>query len=224
MSEHQETLAPQKERTQEIIRRLKELYPDARCSLHFTNPLELLVATILSAQCTDERVNRVTATLFQKYRTAQDYLSVPLEELEEDIRPTGFYKNKARTLRRCCQALVEHHGGQVPADMASLVKLSGIGRKTANVVLGNAFHRAEGIVVDTHVKRLAGRLGLSGQTDPEKIEADLMRLVPQEEWVRFAHLLIYHGRQICGARKPKCAECVLADLCPSAQEEEKRFS
>lgn len=212
-----ETLAEKKARTLEIIRRLKIMYPDARCSLQFTTPLELLVATILSAQCTDERVNQVTRSLFQKYRSAEDYLAVPLEELEADIRPTGFYKNKAKSLRKCCEALVREHGGTVPSEMEALLKLSGIGRKTANVILGNAFHKQEGIVVDTHVKRLANRLGLSAQTHPDKIEADLLLLVPREDWTLFSHLLIYHGRQICLARKPKCPDCQLNTLCPSAQ-------
>ncbi len=212
-----ETLAEKKARNREIIRRLKIMYPDARCSLQFTTPLELLVATILSAQCTDERVNQVTNSLFQKYRSAKDYLAVPLEELEADIRPTGFYKNKAKSLRKCCEALVREHRGSVPSEMEALLKLSGIGRKTANVILGNAFHKQEGIVVDTHVKRLANRLGLSAQTHPDKIEADLLPLVPRKDWTLFSHLLIYHGRQVCLARKPRCADCQLNTLCPSAQ-------
>lgn len=212
-----ETLAEKKARTREIIRRLKIMYPDARCSLQFTTPLELLVATVLSAQCTDERVNQVTRSLFQKYRSAKDYLAVPLEELEADIRPTGFYKNKAKSLRKCCEALVREHEGTVPSEMEALLKLSGIGRKTANVILGNAFHKQEGIVVDTHVKRLANRLGLSAQTHPDKIEADLLPLVPRKDWTLFSHLLIYHGRQVCLARKPRCADCQLNTLCPSAQ-------
>ena len=189
-----ETLAQKRARTEEIIRRLKAAYPDARCSLNFSNALELLVATVLSAQCTDERVNSVTTSLFRKYRTAQDYAEAPAGELEEDIRSTGFYRNKAKAIRACCAELVRRFGGEVPAEMDVLVQLPGIGRKTANVILGNAYNIASGIVVDTHVRRLAGRLGLSSHTDPDKIEQDLLAVVPREDWIIFAHLLILHGR------------------------------
>ena len=212
-----ETLEEKKARVQKIIERLRQVYPDAKCALNFSNPLELLVATILSAQCTDERVNQVTAELFQKYRSAEDYARVNLTELEEDIRSTGFFRNKARSLKALGQTLVTEHGGKVPETMEELVKLPGVGRKTANVVLGNAYCKNEGIVVDTHVKRLASRLGLSDNGNPDKIEQDLMQLVPREQWTLFGHLLIWHGRYVCHARKPKCGECVIQDLCPSAE-------
>lgn len=213
----QETVAQKQVRTRQVIERLKATYPDARCSLDYTSPLELLVATVLSAQCTDERVNVVTRALFKKYRRARDYAEAPAGELEEDIRSTGFYRNKAKALRACCAELVQRYEGDVPADLAVLVQLPGIGRKTANVILGNAFDMAEGIVVDTHVRRLAGRLGWSQQTDPEKIECDLMTLVPREDWIMVSHLLISHGRKICTARAPKCVVCPVNDLCPAAQ-------
>jgi endonuclease III len=212
-----ETLSQKRVRTRKLIERLKAAYPDARCSLNYTNPLELLVATVLSAQCTDERVNIVTRTLFQKYRMARDFAEAPPGELEEDIKSTGFYRNKAQALRACCAEIVQRYDGQVPPDMAALVQLPGIGRKTANVILGNAFNIAEGIVVDTHVRRLAGRLGLSPQTDPDKIEQDLVAVVPREGWVGFGHLLILHGRKICVARAPKCPVCPVNGLCPSAK-------
>ncbi len=212
-----ETFEEKKERTRKIIERLRQIYPDARCALNFSNPLELLVATILSAQCTDERVNQVTKNLFKKYKTAHDYANADLTELENDIRSTGFFRNKARSLKALGQTLVAEHGGQVPDSMEALVQLPGVGRKTANVVLGNAYCKNEGIVVDTHVKRLAARLGLSDNGNPDKIEQDLMQLVPREQWTLFGHLLIWHGRAVCQARKPKCNECVIKDLCPSAQ-------
>ncbi len=200
----------------EVITRLKAEYPDARTELDWTNPLELLVATILSAQTTDVRVNGVTKTLFEKYRTAADYANADPNELEEDIRPTGFYRNKARSLQGMARALVEEHGGEVPRTMPELVALPGVGRKTANVVLGNAFGIDEGVVVDTHVRRVSNRLGLTGKQDPEKIERDLMSVVPREDWTVFSHLLIFHGRRRCKARKPDCPNCVLNDICPSA--------
>jgi endonuclease III len=196
--------------------RLKAEYPDARTELDWSNPLELLVATILSAQTTDVQVNRVTESLFSKYRTAEDYADSTPDELEEDIRPTGFYRNKARSLRGMAGALVEKHGGEVPRTMSELVALPGVGRKTANVVLGNAFGTNEGIVVDTHVRRVSGRLGLTESSDPVKIERELMRLVPEREWTIFSHLLILHGRRTCKARKPDCPNCILNDICPSA--------
>ena len=200
----------------EIISRLKEAYPDARTALDWTNPLELLVATVLSAQTTDVRVNAVTPDLFAKYPTAADYAGADPAELEEDIRPTGFFRNKAKSLRGMTQALVEDHGGEVPRTMQELVALPGVGRKTANVVLGNAFAIDEGVVVDTHVRRLSNRLGLTSHDDPEKIERDLMQTVPREDWTVFSHLLILHGRGVCKARKPDCENCVVNDLCPSA--------
>lgn len=201
-------------RTRAIISRLRRAYPDARCALDHQNPLQLLVATILSAQCTDERVNQVTPALFAKYPTAADYANAPAGELEKMIQSTGFYRNKAKAIRACCRAIAERFGGRVPDNMNDLLTLAGIGRKTANVVLGVAYGKAEGIVVDTHVSRLAQRLGLTRHTDPEKIEQDLMNLVPKSDWIDFAHLLIWHGRRRCTARKPDCANCELAQLCP----------
>ncbi len=200
----------------EVIGRLKAEYPDARTELNWTNPLELLVATMLSAQTTDVRVNGVTESLFAKYRTAEDYAGAPPGELEEDIRPTGFYRNKARSLRGMARALVDEHEGEVPRTMQELVALPGVGRKTANVVLGNAFGMDEGIVVDTHVRRVSGRLGLTQSEDPAKIEQDLMKVVPEEDWTIFSHLLIFHGRRTCRARKPDCPSCIINDICPSA--------
>jgi endonuclease-3 len=200
----------------EVIPRLKKEYPDARTELDWTNPLELLVATVLSAQTTDVRVNQVTEGLFEKYRTAADYAGAEPGELEEDIRPTGFYRNKARALQGIARALLEEHGGEVPRTMPELVALPGVGRKTANVVLGNAFGVDEGIVVDTHVRRVSNRLGLTGERDPEKIEKDLLQMVPEEDRTIFSHLLILHGRRVCKARKPDCPGCVLNDVCPSA--------
>ena len=201
----------------EVVARLKAEYPDARTELDWKNPLELLVATMLSAQTTDVQVNRVTQSLFAKYRTAEDYAHADPSELEEDIRPTGFYRNKARSLRNMAGALVEEHGGEVPGTMQELVALPGVGRKTANVVLGNAFGVDEGIVVDTHVRRVSGRLGLTENKDPVKIEQDLMKIVPEEDWTVFSHLLILHGRRTCKARKPDCPNCILNDICPSAR-------
>ncbi len=213
----QESLSQKQTRTGELIARLKAAYPDVRCSLNFSSPLELLVATVLSAQCTDARVNLVSKLLFKKYRTASDYATAPSEQLEEDIKSTGFYRNKAKALRACCAELVARYGGQVPADMAALVRLPGVGRKTANVILGNAYEIAEGIVVDTHVRRLAGRLGLTQHLDPDKIEQDLLQVVPHQDWVVFSHLLILHGRRICSARVPQCPVCPVNDLCPAAK-------
>jgi endonuclease-3 len=203
-------------RAQEIVARLREMYPDARCSLDYETPLQLLVATILSAQCTDERVNTVTRQLFQKYRTAEDYARVPQEEFEQEIRSTGFYRNKAKAIRQAAQLLLDEFRGEVPRTMEELIRLPGVARKTANVVLGNCWGIASGVVVDTHVARLSRRLGLTEHQDPEKIERDLMELIPQQEWIFLGHALIYHGRRVCEARKPRCAECRLASLCPSA--------
>jgi endonuclease-3 len=204
------------EQIQAIIAELRRLYPDAKCSLNFSNPLELLIATQLSAQCTDERVNIVTLDLFRKYRSVEDYATVSQEELEQDIKPTGFYRNKAKNIRAACQRLITNYGGAVPRTMADLLTLPGVARKTANVVLGNAFGIIEGIVVDTHVGRLARRFGWTTNEDPAKVEQDLMRLVPQKDWLKLAHMMIYHGRAICLARKPLCEQCTLVQLCPSA--------
>ncbi|HET6885310.1 MAG TPA: endonuclease III [Rubrobacteraceae bacterium] len=200
----------------EVMARLKGEYPDARTELNWESPLELLVATMLSAQTTDVRVNMVTEELFERYCTAADYAGADPAQLEEDIRPTGFYRNKARALQGMTRALLERHGGEVPRTMAELVALPGVGRKTANVVLGTAFGVDEGVVVDTHVRRVSGRLGLTEESDPEKIEQDLLGLVPEGERALFSHLLIFHGRRVCKARKPDCPNCVLNDICPSA--------
>jgi len=212
-----ESKRARKRRTNEILERLAEEYPNARCALAHRSPLELLVATILSAQCTDKRVNEVTPNLFARYPDAEAYASASADELEEMIRSTGFFRNKARSLRGLGQALVESHAGKVPKTMAELVALPGVGRKTANVVLGNAFGIDEGIVVDTHVGRLSRRLALTAEKDPVRVEKDLVELVPRSHWTLWAHLLIDHGRRVCKARRPECAACVLATLCPSAE-------
>ena len=200
----------------EVMARLKEAYPDARTELLWEDPLQLLVATILSAQSTDVRVNQVTKGLFRRYRTAGDFAEADLEDLEEEIRSVGFYRNKARAIKGMAQVLVEDYGGEVPRTMGDLVQLPGVGRKTANVVLGNAFGIDEGVVVDTHVRRLSNRLGLTEHHDPEKIERDLLEIVPEGERTFFSHLLIFHGRRVCKSRKPDCPGCVLNDICPSA--------
>jgi endonuclease III len=213
-----ESLAEKKVRTLKITEGLRQAYPDAHCELNFTNPLQLLVATILSAQSTDKQVNLVTADLFKKYRSAQAFAEADLEELQRDIQRLGFFRNKAKSIKACGQQLVERHKGEVPRTMEELTALAGVGRKTANVVLGNAFGINTGVVVDTHVTRLSKRLGLSRHDLTEKIEQDLMKLVPQKEWTVFSHRMIYHGRAVCVARKPKCRECLLNPLCPSAEE------
>lgn len=205
-----------KERIKSLLRRLKKEYPEAGCSLRHADPLELLVATILSAQCTDKRVNEVTQTLFREYTTAEDYANADPEVFEEQIRSTGFFRNKTKSILNMAAALVERHGGEVPNSMDELVKLPGVGRKTANVVLGNAFGVDEGVVVDTHVKRICNKLQLTRNQDPEKIERDLMKIVPKKDWTLWPHLLIHHGRAVCVARKPKCEECSLVDLCPGS--------
>lgn len=207
-------ITDKKEHTAEIIKRLKKLYPDAHCALNHSNAFELLVATILSAQCTDDRVNIVTATLFRKYRSPQDFVEVPLEELTQDIKSINFFNNKAKNIQAMAAKIIENFGGEVPQTIEELLTLNGVARKTANVVLGNAFGIASGVVVDTHVSRLSQRLGITEETTPEKIEKDLAALVPKKEWVMFPHWLIYHGRQVCNARKPKCDECKLIDICP----------
>jgi endonuclease-3 len=209
------TLRNAKDRVVPIIRKLKRQYPAARCALDHTDPLQLLVATILSAQCTDVRVNMVTKDLFAKYRTADDYANADPDDLEDFIRSTGFFRNKTKSILGMAQALVERHGGEVPSTMEELTALPGVGRKTANVVLGNAFGIDEGIVVDTHVKRISNRLKLTNKTDPEKIERDLVKIVPRTEWTMFSHLLIHHGRDICPARTPQCEICPVRPLCPS---------
>ncbi len=206
----------EEERLEEIARRLEEAYESTEISLDYSNPLELLVATILSAQCTDERVNQVTEVLFDRCRTARDYAEIDREELEEIIRSTGFYRNKAKHIQGMAEKVLAEHDGRVPRTMEELVELPGVARKTANVVLSNAFDRHEGVVVDTHVKRVAGRLGLTEETRPEKVEGDLMDALPREDWHPFAWRLIRHGRAVCDARSPDCEVCFLSDLCPSA--------
>ncbi len=199
-----------------IISLLKKEYPGVKIALVHSNPLELLIATILSAQCTDVRVNEVTKTLFKKYRTPEDYIKVRQEELEKDIYSTGFYRNKAKNIKKLSELIVNNFGGKVPDNMEELLTLPGVARKTANIVLSSAFGKIEGIAVDTHVKRLSARLGLTENTDPDKIEKDLMKIIPKDEWAVFTLLLIHHGRKICTAKKPLCSECVLNKLCPSA--------
>jgi len=211
--------AQQKRRAAKIARRLGQHYPNAACSLNFQTPLELLVATILSAQCTDTRVNEVAKTLFGKYPTAAHYAQAPPAQLERDIQSTGFFRNKAKSIQASCRTLLERYGGEVPRDIEALVELPGVGRKTANVVLGTAYGVATGVVVDTHVSRLSLRMGLTPPQkaktiNTDKIERDLMALIPQGQWVQFGHAMVWHGRRVCDARKPRCAECVVGDLCP----------
>jgi endonuclease III len=209
-------VAEEKKRAGKIIGQLKRAYPDARCSLNYSTPLELLIATILSAQCTDDRVNIVTRDLFGKYRSAEDYVNAVPAELERDIHSTGFFRNKAKAIQGACRMIGEQHGGRVPETLEELIALPGVARKTANVVLGNAFHIASGVVVDTHVSRVSQRLRLTTHEQPEKIERDLIELVPRKDWIIFPHLLIAHGRAICKARTPLCAECPVEPLCPSS--------
>src|ERR1019366_4927318 len=211
-----ETLEARKARLKKIIAALDRTYPDAHCELNHTDPLQLLIATILSAQCTDKRVNIVTKELFEKYRSASDYANAPLAELEQAVKTTGFFRNKAKNIQACCRKLIVRHGGRVPRTMEELTQLDGVGRKTANVVLGNAFGINVGVVVDTHISRLSQRLGLTREKDPKKIEQDLIPLVSREQWTLFSHWLIWHGRLRCDARKPDCATCEIAELCPSA--------
>lgn len=206
-----------RERVARLIEAFPRVYPDAHCELDFKNPLELLIATILSAQCTDKRVNMVTPGLFKKYRTAVNYAKAPASEIEKAIRSTGFFRSKTKSIRGATSTIVSKFGGRVPDSMEKLRELPGVGRKTANVVLGNAFHKDEGIVVDTHVVRLSQRLGLTKHSDPEKIEADLMKLVPREHWTNWSHWLIWHGRRRCYARKPDCRQCEVFGLCPSGK-------
>jgi endonuclease-3 len=209
-----ESPSAKKERATKIIAALQRTYPDAHCELNFSNPLELLLATILSAQCTDRRVNIVTEKLFKKYRAAEDFAHANISELENEIRSTGFYRNKARNIQNACRAILEKHGGKVPRTMEELTELGGVGRKTANVVLGNAFGINIGVVVDTHVKRLTHRLGLTTHRAPEKVEKGLIELIPQKLWTLFSHWLIWHGRRRCFARKPDCGNCEIKGLCP----------
>jgi endonuclease-3 len=215
---------PKSARISAILEVLERTYPDAHCELNFQSPLELLMATILSAQCTDVRVNQVTKVLFDRCKTARDYVEIPVAELESIIRSTGFYRAKAKNLKSCASALVTRHGGEVPRSLEELTQLAGVGRKTANVVLGDAFQTPYGVVVDTHVQRLSGRLQLSKHSTPEKIEVDLMKVVPKESWARLSHWLIWHGRRRCDARKPDCAQCELRALCPSAGEKAARIA
>jgi endonuclease-3 len=216
-----ETLEAKIARAKKIIAGLEKTYPGAHCELNFSNPLELLIATILSAQCTDKRVNIVTENLFKKYRSAADFANADLSELEQAIKTAGFYRNKARNIKAAARSIVEEHGGEVPRTMEELVELGGVGRKTANVVLGNAFDTNVGVVVDTHVARLSFRLGLVNDADPVKIEQVLMKLVPQEKWTQFSHLLIWHGRRRCYARNPDCRNCEILNLCPRFGVKEK---
>lgn len=204
-------------RARRILQALYQSYPDAKCALVYSNPLELLVATILSAQCTDVRVNQVTSSLFRKYKTALDYARADREVLEQEIRSTGFFRSKAKSIQEACRILVEKFKEQVPSTLEDLIELRGVGRKTANVVLGTWFGRAEGVVVDTHVHRIAKRLQLTRRDDPVRIEQDLMRLLPRNDWIQFSHMVIWHGRRLCTARSPRCGECPLAPDCPSAR-------
>jgi len=210
-----ESIKTKTDRTAAIIYKLQITYPNARCELTYSSPLELLIATILSAQCTDKQVNIVTSYLFKKYRAASDYIEVHLEELQNDIKRIGLFRNKSKSIQKCCRSLIENHGGSVPANMKSLIALAGVGRKTANVVLGNAFNINEGVVVDTHVARLSNRLGFTLEKTPEKIEINLQKLVPRNDWTMFSHWLIWHGRRRCSARNPDCSACEIAELCPS---------
>lgn len=204
------------EKAHEILALLKTEYPDVKIALHYSNPLELLISTILSAQCTDKQVNGVTKKLFVKYRTPQDFIGISQEDLEKDIYSTGFYRNKAKNIIEACKIIVNEYNSKVPDTMEELLKLPGVARKTANIVLSGAFGKIEGMAVDTHVKRLSGRLGLTAHTDPEKIEKDLLKIIPKNDWDLFSLLLINHGRKVCAARKPLCGECILNKLCPSA--------
>ncbi len=211
-----ESVAERRDRVVEIVRRLRVEYPEATCSLEHADPYQLLVATILSAQCTDERVNMVTPALFRRYPSPEDLADAKPDELEEMIKSTGFFRNKTKSLLGMAGAVTERYHGRIPDTMEELTALPGVGRKTANVVLGNAFHTNVGVVVDTHVRRLAQRLGLTASDDPEVIEQDLMACVAREDWTDISHMLIYHGRAVCRAQKPRCGECVLSELCPSA--------
>lgn len=215
---HRETAVP----IPILLQRLRQTYPDAHCELHYHSPIQLLTATILSAQCTDERVNGVTPALFARFPRAEDLAAANRSELEEIIRPTGFYRQKARYIQEAAHAILQQHGGEVPAEMSALVQLSGVARKTANVVLGEIYQMAEGITVDTHVKRLSARLGLTDSVDPVKVELDLMAIVPRESWIEISHLFIFHGRRLCKARRPECAICPLNDVCPAPENQARQ--
>ena len=204
----------EKRHAAKVLRRLEKEYPDANCALNHGSPLQLLIATILSAQCTDERVNMVTKDLFRRYKTAADFAAAPPRELEKAIQSTGFFRNKAKSIKACCTQLVNQHDGQVPRELATLVELPGVGRKTANVVLGTAFGIPAGVVVDTHVGRISRRLGLTEEKDPVKVERDLMAQLPKKNWIKYSHQIIFHGRRVCKARAPQCDNCSLADICP----------
>ncbi|WP_456430965.1 endonuclease III [Thermosulfuriphilus sp.] len=208
----------ERKRLEKVLDILKKTYPKAKIALKFSNPLELLVATVLSAQCTDERVNQVTRELFKKYPTVSAYVEAPLEELEQDIKPTGFYRNKARNIKEAARIILQDFGGQVPRTMEEMLRLPGVARKTANIVLANAYGVVEGIPVDTHVRRVSQRLGFTKEKDPNKIEKDLMAIIPREDWARIPYIFIDHGRKVCKARKPRCQDCPVKDLCPSARE------
>ncbi len=204
----------EKRHAAKVLRRLEKEYPDAHCALIYRNPLQLLIATILSAQCTDERVNMVTKDLFRRYTTAKDFAAAPTRHLEKDIKSTGFFRNKAKNIKACCAQLVNQHDGQVPRELTDLVELPGVGRKTANVVLGTAFGIPSGVVVDTHVGRISRRLGLTEEQDPVKVERDLMAQLPKKHWINYSHQIIFHGRRVCKARRPQCDDCSLVDICP----------
>lgn len=203
-----------KQHAAKVVRRLRREYPNAVCALYYESPLQLLVATILSAQCTDERVNIVTASLFEKYPTAEALARVPVRRIEKAVQSAGFYRNKAKNIKACCTAIVEEHNGEVPRRMEDLVQLAGVGRKTANVVLGTAFGIPSGVVVDTHVGRISRRLGMTAETDPVKVEQDLMEQLPKKEWIAYSHRMIHHGRAVCRARRPQCDGCAMTDICP----------
>lgn len=219
MTPFKKTLAAQKERARQVVGRLEAEYPDATCSLDYKNPLQLLVATILAAQCTDERVNIVTKSLFNQYRTARDFANAPDSELEEAVRTCGFYRQKAKSIREACRDIVEKYDGKVPGTMDELLSLHGVGRKTANVLLAECFEPT-GVIVDTHCKRLSNRLGFTRSGDPDQIEQDIMKLLPREHWRMYSHCLVFHGRAVCNARSPQCTRCVVRDLCPFPETKE----
>lgn len=221
MAAIKKTVSAQKERALEVVQRLEAEYPDATCSLDYTNPVQLMVSTILAAQCTDERVNIVTKSLFKQHKNAKDFANAPEGELEEAVRTCGFYRQKAKSIREACRDLVEKHGGKVPGSMEELVKLRGVGRKTANVLMAECFEPV-GVIVDTHCKRLSNRLGFTTKSDPDKIEQDIMKLLPREHWRMYSHCMVFHGRAVCNARSPRCSQCVVRDLCPFPDTREGR--
>ncbi|GMV94149.1 MAG: endonuclease III [Candidatus Hydrogenedentota bacterium] len=221
MAAIKKTVSAQKERALEVVQRLEAEYPDATCSLDYTNPVQLMVSTILAAQCTDERVNIVTKSLFKQYKNAKEFANAPEGELEEAVRTCGFYRQKAKSIREACRDLVEKHGGKVPGSMEELIKLRGVGRKTANVLMAECFEPV-GVIVDTHCKRLSNRLGFTTKSDPDKIEQDIMKLLPREHWRMYSHCMVFHGRAVCNARSPRCSQCVVRDLCPFPDTREGR--